>query len=250
MEPKLLFYANLALSAVVFLEILITSRKNSLLKLCFLLIITSLFAMNYFAIAEVETRFQLIFVKAMRLVYVCSTILVLVYMVSPKIPRWIIVLITFSSIMVIGLRVYYYNHIDIEKISHLPNQVFSVGPEFYSPKPWVRIVVFTLVTTAIVIAYNYYRLFLMRINYESAYYKQLSRWIVSLVIPFFLLTIFGMLGNLGLLSQSLSGYLFSFFNCVIIFSLLLRPKVLNTGSLSEIIEQYSPKPGTAATANF
>lgn len=250
MEPKLLFYTNLVLSAIVFLEVVITVRKNTFLKVCFLLIIASLFTMNYFAITEVANRFEFVFVKAMRLLYACSTLLILVYMVNPKIPKWLIWLITFSCITIIGLRIYYFDQINIENFARMPNQVFSVGPEFYTSKPVARIAVFGLAVTGISIAFYYYRLFLMRINYESAHYKHLSRWIVSLVVPFFLLTIFGMLGNLGLFSQTLSAYLFSFFNCVIIFSLLLRPRILNTGSLRDIIEQYAHKPGTAAPANF
>jgi len=169
-----------------------------------------------------------------RIVYVCSTILTIIHLVNAKIPRWFIWLIVISVPTVIGLRIYYYDQIDIEKLSQLPNQAFAVGAEFYTPKMMGRYIVFALAITAIVITWYYYRLFLMRIDRESPYYKHLTRWIVSLVIPFFLLTIFGILGNLGMFSQTVSSYLFSCFNCIILFSFLLRPGILNTRSYPEI----------------
>ena len=230
MELLLFFYVNMVLCAIVFLEVLITFRKNSILKLYFLLIIASLFAMNYFAAAGVATRIQFIFAVSMRIVYVCSTMLAIVHLVSAKVPRWLIWLIALAIPIIIGIRVYYYNQIDIEKISHLPNQVFSVGSELYAPRPVARFIIFSLAITAISIAYYHYRLFLIRMNRESPHYRYLSRWIVSFIVPFFLLTIFGMLGNLGMFSQTISSYLFSFFNCIIMFSFLLRPGILNTGS--------------------
>jgi glucan phosphoethanolaminetransferase (alkaline phosphatase superfamily) len=234
MDPRLLFYPNLVLCVAVLFELLFRFRKNSLLKVCFLLIIISLFAMNYFACTGVTTRFHVIVVKSMRLVYVCSTMLAIIHLVSPKIPRWFIGLIVFSVSIVIGIRILYYDQIDIERLSHLPNQVFTVGRELYTPQPVVRYTILGLAMVAIVIAFYYYRLFLMRINRESPHYKHVTRWIISFVVPFFLLAIFGILGNLGLLSQDSSSYLFSFFSCAIIFSILLRPGFLNTRSYSEV----------------
>ena len=234
MEPRLFYYVNLVLCVIVFLEVLFTFRKNPLLKAYFLLIIASLFAMNFFACTGVTTRFQFIVAILMRMVYVCSTILTIIHLVSAKTPRWFIWLVVFSIPTLIGLRIYYYNEIDIEKLSQLPNHAFSVGAEFYTPHPAGRYLVFTLAITAIVITWYYYRLFLMRIDRESPYYRHLTRWIVSMVIPFFLLTIFGILGNLGMFSQTVSSYLFSCFNCIILFSFLLRPRVLNTRSYPEI----------------
>jgi uncharacterized membrane protein YfcA len=234
MEPRLFFYVNLVLSAIVFLEVLFTFRKNSFLKVYFLLIIGSLFAMNYFACTGVTTRLRFIVAISMRIVYVVSTILAIIHLVNAKIPRWFILLIVFSVPIMIGTRVYYYDQIDIEKLSQLPNPVFSVGSELYTPKLGARYTIFALAITAIIITYYYYRQFLMRINRESPYYKQITRWIISLVIPFFLLTIFSILGNLGMFSQMVSSYLFSFFNCIILFSFLLRPRIMNTRSYPDI----------------
>jgi hypothetical protein len=224
MESQLLFFPNLLLCIAVFLELLFTFKGNSLLKVCFLLVIASLFVMNYFAYTGVATRFHVILVKSMRLVYVCSTLLAIIHLVSPKIPRWIIWFIVFSVAIIIGIRVLYYNQIDIESLSHLPNQVFSVGWEFYAPKPVARYTVFGLAIVAISIAFYYYRLFVLRINLESPYSKHLFWWIISLTVPFFLITIFGILGTLGVYNQKFSSYLFSFFSCIIIFSILLRPR--------------------------
>jgi hypothetical protein len=234
MEPQLFFYVNLVLCAIVFLEVLFTCRKNTLLKVYFLLIIGSLFAMNCFACTGVTTRLQFILAISMRIIYVCSTILAIIHLVNAKIPRWFIWFIALSVSFIIGIRVYYYDQIDIEKLSHLPNQVFMVGAEFYTPKLAARYTIIALAITTIIITWYYYRQFLIRVNRESPYYKQVTRWIISLVIPFFLLIIFGILGNLGMFSQTLSSYLFSFFNCIIMFSFLLRPRILNTRSYPEI----------------
>lgn len=234
MEPRLFLYVNMVLCTIVFFEVLFTFRKNSLLKVYFLLIIGSLFAMNYFASTGVASRPWFLVSVAMRIIYVVSTILAIIHLVHGKIPRWFIWFAGLSVPFILGIRVYYYDQIDIEKLSHLPNQVFTVGTEFYTPKPGIRFTIIAIAMSAIIIAYYYYRLFLMRINRESPYYKQLTRWIVSLVIPFFLLTIFGIMGGLGMFSQTLSAYLFSFFNCIIMFSFLLRPRILNTRSYPEI----------------
>ena len=234
MEPRLFFYVNLVLCALVFVEVLFTFRKNALLKVYFLLIIGSLFAMNYFACTGVTTRFLFILAISMRIMYVCSTILAIIHLVHAKIPRWFIWFVALSVPFIIGIRLYYYDQIDIEKLSQLPNQVFTVGAEFYTPKTAARYAIIALAITAIIITWYYYRQFLMRVNRESPYYKQVTRWIISLVIPFFLLTIFGILGNLGMFSQTASSYLFSFFNCFIMFSFLLRPRILNTRSYLEI----------------
>jgi hypothetical protein len=235
MDPQLLFLANQALCIIVFLELLITFRKNSLLKVCLLLIIASLFAMNYYAYAGVFSRFHFMVVKTARLVYVCSTMLTIIYLVSPKIPRWVIWLVVCSTLTVMSLRIYHYNQIDIETLSHLPNQVFSVGAELYSPNLFVRYTIFGLAILATLIAFYYYRLFLTTINWESPHYKYLLWWIISLVVPFFLLTIFGIMGSLGLFNQRFSSVLFSLFSFIIIFSILLRPRFLNKKPYLEIL---------------
>jgi hypothetical protein len=230
-EP--LFYAYLVLCVAVFLDVLITFRKNSLLKLYFLLIIASLFVMNYFSYVSVANRFQFVFVKATRVVYVCTTMLAIIHLVSPKTPRWIILLVSISSLYLVGLRIFYFNEIDVQS-QVLSNPVFSVGAEFHSPHPVAKYLVFTLAMTAVAITFYYYRLFLMKMDREAVYYKHLSRWVICMVVPFFLLIIFGVLCNLNIFQKAESSYLFSFFSYTIIFSLLLRPKFLNTTSYAEV----------------
>jgi hypothetical protein len=239
MEFEPLVYVCLVLCVTVFLEVLFTFRKNSLLKVCFLLIISSLFVMNYLTYVGVESRLQFVAIKSMRVVYVCSTMLAVIYLVSPKIPRWIISIIMLSVFFAISLRIFYFNEINIENMSPAANQVFSVGPEFYSPHIVARNIVFSLVIVAISITFYYYRLFLLKLDREAAYYKYLSRWIISMVVPFFLLTIFGVLVNLNILDESTSSYLFSFFSCTIIFSILLRPRFLNKTSYLEISQRQA-----------
>lgn len=229
MQPILLYYANLVLCGIVLLELLVTFMKNPLLKLYFILIIASLFAMNYFAINGVETRIQLLVVKFARLVYVCSTLLALIHLVHPKIPRWFIGLILFSAMFVTGLRLVYYEQINIQPLTSFPNHVFTVGSEFYSPKPGPRYITLALSIVAIVIAYYYYRRLLMKLNWESAESRRLSRWIISFVVPFFMLTIFGILGNLRIFNETFSSYLFAIFSCTTICSFVLRPKFLVAG---------------------
>jgi hypothetical protein len=241
MDLQLLFCANLVLCAIVFLELLFTFRKNSLLKVCLLLIIASLFAMNYYAWMGVTTRFHFMVSRSMRLIYVCSTMLAIVYLVSPKIPKWVIWLLVVSVTVVTSLRIFYYDQIDIETMSQLPNQVFSVGAEFYSPKLFIRYTIFGLAIVATIIAFYYYRQFLITINWESPHYKQLLWWIISLVVPFFLLTIFGMLGSLGIFNLRFSAVLFSLFSCIIILSILLRPRFLNKRSYLEVYGFGMPK---------
>lgn len=234
MEPRLLFYLNLVLCVIAFLDILFRFRKNPLLKLCFLIIIASLFVMNYYEHVGVTTRLEVFAAKLMRLLYVCSTMLVIIYLVSPKIPRWTIWVIALSASLIIGIRAYYFNQIDIENLSQVPNQVFSIGGEFYAPKLFARVTILGLAIMAIVIGFYYYRLFLTRMNWESPYYKQLLWWIISIVVPFFLIIIFGIVGNLGIFNYKFSSLLFSFFSTIIIFSILLRPKFINTTPFSEI----------------
>lgn len=229
--PILLYYANLLICGFMFVELLVTFRKNPLLKFYLLLIIASVFAMNFFAITGVTTRTQFIFVKFTRLVYVCSTLLALIHLVHSKIPRWFIGLIAFSAVTITGLRLAYYDQINIEP--DISNQVFSVGFEFYSPKPGPRFLILALSITAIVIAYYYYQRLLMKLNWESAHHKRLSRWVISLVVPFFLLTIFGILGNLHIFDKDLSPYLFVFFSFATICSFVFRLIFLGAGLLGE-----------------
>jgi hypothetical protein len=243
MEFKFLFFAYLALCTVVFFEVLISIRKNSLLKICFLLILCSLFVMNYFAFAGISNRFQFVAVKSMRLVYVCSTMLLIVRLVTPKIPRWIIGFTVLSAVFLIGLRIFYFKSIAIEHHGSFSSQVFSVGPEFYSPVPVARFIGFALAALGVSITFYYYRRFFLQMNREDAHYNYLSWWIISMVVPFFLLIIFGALGTLNIFQKSASPYLFSIFSYTIILSILFRPKFLNTSPYS--VAALKNKPGGA-----
>jgi hypothetical protein len=230
MEFKPLFYAYLVLCVIVFFEVLFTIRKNSPLKICFLLIISSLFVMNYFSYVSVLNRLQFVLVKSMRLIYVCSTMLLIINLVTPKIPRWIIGITVFSVFFLVGLRIFHFDDIAIESQTPFSSQIFSVGPEFYSPIPIARYSVLALAGIGVALTFYYYRQFLLKMNKEDIYYKPLSRWMISMVLPLFLLVIFGVLGLLNVFHESASPYLFSFFSCTIICSILLRPKFLNTKS--------------------
>lgn len=223
MQPYLLFYIVLILCGLVFVELLFSFRKDPRLKVYLLLIIASLFVMNYFALNGVGDRNQFMFVKFARLVYVGCTLLALIHIVQAKIPRWFIALISFATVTITTLRLVYYDQINIENLPNA-NPVFTVGIEFYTPKPGARYLILALSMISIIIAYFYYRRLVMKLNYESAQHKHLSKWIISLVIPFFLLTIFGILGNLYAFDENLSSYLFAFFSCTTICSFILRPR--------------------------
>lgn len=224
MEFKPLFYACLLLCAIVFFHVLLTVRKNMLLKVCFLLIISSLFVMNFFSYVGVETRLQFVLVKSMRVVYACSTMVAIIQLVTRKIPRWIIAIVSLSVFFIIGLRIFNFDKIDLRESG---NGVFSVGQELYNPIPAARIMVIIMAIFVTTMTYYYYRQFFMKMNKEDIYYKHLSRWLISMVLPFFLLIICGILGATGVFSESLCPYLFLFFSFTIIFSILFRPKVLD-----------------------
>lgn len=245
MQPTLLYYVNLSLCGLVFLELLITLRKNTVLKLYFLLIIASLITMNYFAITGISTKVEFMFARFMRLVYVCSTLLALIHLVNRKVPKWFFGLVVVGAVTITSLRIAYYNEINIQALPNVPNHVFSVGADFYSPKPIARAIGLALGVAAIVIAYYYYRRLLMKLDIDSAYYKPLSMWIISLVVPFFLLTIFGILGYLKMFSETVSSYLFAFFSCATICSFVLRPRFLDNGLLRESNAGNSQKQSSA-----
>jgi hypothetical protein len=230
MEFRPLFYAYLILCVIVFFQVVFTLRKNSLLKICFLLIISSLFVMNYYSYISVSNRLQFVLVKCTRIIYVCSTMLAVIQLVTPKIPRWIIGITMLSVFFLIGLRIHYFNEIVLESQAPFSSHIFSVGPEFHSTLPVARYAVFALVILVTAITFYYYRQFIFKMNREDLHYRHFCSWIISMVVPFYLLVIFGLLGNLRILEPFLSPYLFSVFSCMIIFSILFRPKLLNTTS--------------------
>ena len=241
MEPKLFYYLNLALCGVVFLELLYSFRKNPTLKTYFLLIIASLFVMNLFCITGVATRVDILVVKTARTIYACFTVLAIIQVVNQKTPWWTIALAIFTFLFITGLRLAYFQQIDIESLSRSQNQIFSIGPELYTPVPVARYIILAMALTGIVIAWYFYRRMLLRMNWESSYYKPLTRWIILFVAPFFLLSIFGFLGNLKLITDRLSSYFFAFFSCTILCSFFLRPKFLDAGS-KQLNEEEKKQP--------
>ncbi len=133
MELKPVFYACLLLCIIAFIDVLISVKQNRILKACFLLIIFSLFVMNYFSFVSVTNRLQFVLVKSMRIIYSASTMLVMISLVTPKIPKWITSFTILSTIFLIGVRIFHFSEIAIEKQSPYSSQVFSVGPELYTP---------------------------------------------------------------------------------------------------------------------
>jgi hypothetical protein len=227
MQPILLYYANLVLCGVMFVELIMTLKKNPALKLYLLLTIASLIAMNYFAVTGVSNRIQFIIAKFVRFVYVSGTLLALTHLVQQKIPRWLIGLIAFGAVITTGVRIFYYDEINMKALSNVPTHVFTVGAELTTPKAGPRFIILGLAIIAIIIAYHYYRRLLMKLDMESAHYKQLSRWIISLVVPFFLLVIFTIMGNLQMFNEAISSYLFAVFSSASVCSFVLRPRFLD-----------------------
>lgn len=227
MEFKPLYYSCLVLCVIIFFEVLFNIRKNSLLKISFLVIITCLFVMNYFSYNEVTGRAQLILVKSCRGIYVSAVLITIIHLISKKIPRWIIGLCIGSVLFVIGVRVYNYNLIDFEKQVNDINLVFSSGQEFSAPLYFVRTMVFLIITTVCGITSYYYYRFLKKPHKGNIYYRQLSTWIAFVIAPYLLLTLFGLLWLVNIVRDTPSTYLFSFFSLSTLLAILFRPKFLN-----------------------
>jgi AraC-like DNA-binding protein len=228
MEFKPVFYSLLVLCLIAFFEVLITMRKRSMLKICFIILTVALFIMNYYSYVGITNRIEFILVKSMRVIYVTSLMLAIIHLVSPKIPRSIIIFTSISVCVLIGLRIYFYNQINLEGRGSFSNIIFSVGNELYHPFQLARYIVMFVVLVATSLIFYYYRQFFLKQNTENIYYNQLSRWIISLVVPFFLLAIFAILAVLNLIHETIiTPYLFSFFSCTTILSILFRPKFLN-----------------------
>ena len=230
MEIKPLLLVYLVLCVVVFFDVLFRVKKNPLFKVCLILIVASLFVMNYFSYVNVDNRIQFILVKAARLIYACCTMLAIVYLVTPRIPWWIISITAFAIFVTTGLRIFYYDEIAIERQAEMPNQVFSVGAELYHPIPVIRYLIFLTAAVSVGFTFFSYRRFFLQLGKEKIHRKHISGWIISLAVPLFLLLIFGVLGALGFYDEVLSPYLFSFFSCVAILSILFRPSFLNARS--------------------
>lgn len=227
MDFKPIFFAYLVLCAIAFVEVLIKVRTFSLLKICLLLMIASLFVMNYFSFFPVSNRLQLVFVKSMRLVYVSSTMLAVVYLVNRSIPRWVTGFTVLAVVVCVGVRILYYDELAVNSYMHSAGEIFSVGPEFHSPIPFARYSILALAAVGAGLTFYYYRRFFLHMDRGDRYYRHLAGWLVSMVVPFFLLIIFGVLGIMEGFQRWMSPYLFLVFSTVIIFSILLRPKILN-----------------------
>jgi hypothetical protein len=225
---KLLFVICMVLCIIALFDVLLTMKKNSLLKVCMLVIIASLFVMNYFSYAGNLNRLQILMIKCARIVYASGIMLIVIQHVTPKIPKWIIGFITFSIVFLIGLRVFYFDRIALDMQPPFASQVFAVGPELNSPVPFVRYSVYALVGFVTLLTFYFYRKFFLAKGIDDDNYNLITRWIMSSVTPFFLLIIFGVLGSLGLYEQSVSAYLFSFFSFTAIFAILFRPRIVNT----------------------
>src|SRR5690349_1303434 len=228
MPFKLLFLIGIVLCTITLFDVLLSMRRNSLLKICMLLIIASLLVMNYFSYLGDLNRMEILIVKCARIIYACGTVLIIIQHVTPKIPKWIIGIVLLSVVFLIGLRIFFYDRILPGVHSPDTSQVFSIGPELRSPIPLIRYAVYGLVVFFTFLTFYFYRKFFMRITLDDANYKLIRRWIVSLVLPFFLLVIFGILGSLQLYSNGFSAVLFPLFSFTAISAILFRPRLLNT----------------------
>lgn len=195
--------------------------------------------MNYFSYLDNVNRLQVLMIKCTRVAYACGTILIVIQHVTPRIPRWIIGVVSFSAIFLIGLRIFYFDRLLLDAKSPYASQVFDVGPELSSPVPVARYSVYALVVFFTCLTFYFYRKFFMRISVDDDNYKVIGRWIMTMVIPFYLLVIFGILGSLGLYEQSISLFLFSTFSFIAISAILFRPRVLNTTKLSAYAKTHS-----------
>ncbi len=227
MEFKPLYYACLVLCLIIFFEVLINIRKNSLLKVSFLVIIACLFVMNYFSYNDVTERYQVILIKTTRGLYLSAVLLTIIHLVSTKIPRWIVWLSVGAMSALVASRIYLYHAIDLEQQLSNSNQIFSSKGEFYSTQYLMLVFLFALLGTVAAITIYYYVRFIRKPLQENKYYRQLSLWIVFIIIPYLLLILYGMLWILNIVRETPATYLFSFFSLTTLLAILFRPKFLN-----------------------
>ena len=233
MEFKPLFYSYLVICLIVFFDVLINVKKKSLLKICFLLIIAGLFVMNYFSYTEIMSRSQFVLVKSMRYLYLSSTILLIIHISSSKISRWIISLMLISFIILIGMRLFYFNEIDLLHHQSENNLVFSIAYEFYKPLPVFRFALLGILGLVLAILLYYCSIIFKKSYTNNMYYNQLCRWVIFFITPSFLLILFGIFSLLNIFNHSFpSGYIFSLFSLLIVISILFRPKFLNSSQVS------------------
>lgn len=228
MEFKPLYYSCLVLCLIIFLEVLINIRKNSLLKVSFLVIIACLFVMNFYSYNDISDRGQLILIKTTRGIYLSSVLMAIIHLVSPKIPRWIVWLCVCSMVFFTAARIYNYNIIDFDQQVHNTNVIFSSGKEFYSPQYLMRTLIFAVLTIVCGITAYYYHRFLKKPHKDNIYYRQLSVWITFIIAPYLLLIMFGMLWLLNIVNETPATYLFTFFSLTTLLAILFRPKFLNS----------------------
>lgn len=239
MEFRFLYLAYLAISAFALIEVSINVRKNIPLKTYLLVILTSVFVMNLLSYISISNRIEFILIKFFRLLYVCASIMTMCYLVIAKTPKWIQISMLFAGAFFLGLRIYHFGEIEYESNDRFTNQIFSMGSEFKDPIPYIRYVATALAILAAAIPYYYYRRFFMKMNSEDGSSKKLSLWMISFVMPLFLLIIFGIFGLLKVLPEKLSPYLFCLFSTMVIFSVLYRPRFLNSTSRNTLEDRIT-----------
>ncbi len=121
----------------------------------------------------------------MGLLYLCSTMLAIIHLVTKSSQMDHCFNYTFVF-FVIGLRIFYFDQIDIESQARsFRTMCFSWRISFILLSCCTLYGVCNSNCCYVNYAFYYYRLFLMKINREAAYYKHLSLWIRSMMVPFF-----------------------------------------------------------------
>ena len=234
MEFSFFYLAYLVISAFALIEVSINVRKNIVLKTYLLLILSSVFLMNFLTYITVSNRLEFILIKFSRLIYVCSSILTLSYLVIAKTPKWILVTMFLGGGFFFGLRLYNFSQLAYESNDAFSNQIFSMSSEIKSPIASLKYIGALFAALGAGIAYFYYRKFFMKINSEDGPSRKLSFWMISFVLPLFLLIIFTVFGLMKVLPERIAPYLFCLFSAMVIFSVLYRPKFLNNSNQSSV----------------
>lgn len=248
MEFRFFYLAYLVISAFALLEVSVNVRKNIILKTYLILILSSIFLMNLITYITISNRLEFILIKLVRLIYVCTSIMTVCYLVISKTPKWILVTMFFVGGFFFGLRLYNFSQLAYESNEAFSNQIFAMGTEIKSPAPYIKYIAAIFAALGAAITYYYYRRFFMKIDAEDSLNRKLCFWMISFVMPLFLLIIFGIFGLMKILPENLSPYLFCIFSPMVIVSILTRPKFLNNPHHSRI-DQNVFKKKTMANLN-